>query len=956
MYYLCPKIFLLLSIMNKGLIILSALVLLPSGTLFSQTLQPDTLLISAAQRASEIDSEEDDASDFTFTESQLDENMDAAQTISVVSSSNNDPFLSNVGFTWSSMRFKLRALDNMYSTTYLNGLEFNDLETGRYNYSLLGGLNDATRQKEGATGYEGNNFGVTGIGGGENMNLRASRFAAGRKITLTGCNRNYRYRGMYTFATGLMNNGWAFAGTIGFRYADEGVIEGTFYSSASYLFSLEKRINEAHSLALVTFGAPTERAQQGASTEEAYWLANSHYYNPYWGYQNGEKRNSRVVHDYEPTAIMTWDWKVDETSNLVTNIGFKYAMYSGSALGWGGEAYDPRPDYYKNLPSSIFNVYDTNPNGYGNNDKLYGENSFLLNAYNSLYDMWQTKANRQVNWNRMYYVNEQNGEALYYLERRHNDQMVWTLSSTWNQQMGRHQRLSAGVYLNHTHGMHYKTMDDLLGGSRYLDIDKFAAGDYGMNSIQAQPEVNTPLHYVGKDDKFGYEYNTDVNFEKLWAQYNYHAGSINLDLAGHIAGTQMQRDGKMHNGQGMNLLTTDEAMALAKSAGHLISYAGQYYYDNSYGKSGWANFMGGGVKGKVSWAPVMNHRLSVAANWEKKAPLVRNAFVAPRVQNNYVNNLTLEDIYGAEASYSFQFGPLRGTVTGYFNEFKNAVDQTAFFNDANSAFTYLTMSKVNRRHYGVEAGLDLAMDFLLENLTFRAMGSYGEAEYTNNPYAQLTTEGMSNTDNAKVNTWKNPVTGESMPLQVVAEGMRVGGTPLTALNLGLKWNKNYWFLELNANYYDRVYIAYSPYRRLTNIMTNYTPSVDAAGNNVYGVTRAELAGNGGVLFTTEGKFRKAYAPDQEKAKGGWMIDASIGKSIRLRRGKTMSINLQLQNLANNTNLKTGGYEQNRDDAYYNTYGTGDGSKGLDKAYKFSKNSKYYYANAMNFFLNLGYKF
>ena len=60
---------------------------------------------------------EEDASDFTFTESQLDEDVDAAQTISNVASSNNDPYLSNVGFLWSSMRFKVRALDNMYSTT-----------------------------------------------------------------------------------------------------------------------------------------------------------------------------------------------------------------------------------------------------------------------------------------------------------------------------------------------------------------------------------------------------------------------------------------------------------------------------------------------------------------------------------------------------------------------------------------------------------------------------------------------------------------------------------------------------------------------------------------------------------------------------------------------------------------------------------------------------------------------
>lgn len=917
----------------------------------AQNLPVDTLLMSAAYQAESLE-EEDDASDFTFTESQLDEDMDAAQTVSVVSSSNNDPYLANVGFAWSAMRFRLRALDNMYTTTYLNGLEFNDIESGRYNYSLLGGMNDATRQKEGASGIELNSFGVTGIGGGQNINLRASRFAAGNKLTLTACNRNYRYRGMYTFATGLMNNGWAFAGTVGFRYADEGVIEGTFYNSLSYLLSIEKRLGGNHSIALVTFGAPTERGQQGASTEEAYWLANSHYYNPNWGYQDGKKRNSRVVRDYSPTTILTWEWNVNDETSLVTNASMKYSNYSSTALGWAGEAYDPRPDYYKNLPSGVFNVYDSEAVN-GNNDKLNGENSFLLEEYNRVYGMWQVEENRQINWERMYFVNQQNGDALYYLERRHNDQLVWSLSSTLNKQINSHQRMLSGVYFNHTHGMHYKTMDDLLGGSRYLDVDKFAAGDYGMNSIQAQPNIDTPLRYVQEGDKFGYDYNTDVNFEKLWAQYNYHAGSINIDLAAQLAATQMQREGKYRNGQGMMPLSDADAIQKAKAEGRLVNYNGKDYYDNSYGTSGWASFLGGGAKAKFTWAPVVNHRFTVAGTWEKKAPTVRNAFVAPRVQNNFVKNLTLEDILGGEVSYSFLVGIVRGSLTGYYSTFKNAVEQTAFFNDANSAFTYLSMSKVDRRHYGVEAAVEVDLGFLLENLSFRAMGTYGEAEYTNNPYAELTTEGMSNADIVKVNKWNNPVTGESMPLQVIADGMRVNGTPLTALNLALKYNKNYWFYEVNANYYDRVYIGFSPYRRLTNIVGNHTPSVDADGNLVYAVSREELASQGGVLFREDGQIRKCYSPEQEKAAGGWMIDASVGKSLRLRHGKTMSINLQVQNLTNNTNLKTGGYEQNRDDAYYNKEGE---KTEIEKAYKFSKNPKYYYANAINFFLNVGYKF
>ena len=56
-------------------------------------------------------------------------------------------------------------------------------------------------------------------------------------------------------------------------------------------------------------------------------------------------------------------------------------------------------------------------------------------------------------------------------------------------------------------------------------------------------------------------------------------------------------------------------------------------------------------------------------------------------------------------------------------------------------------------------------------------------------------------------------------------------------------------------------------------------------------------------------------PEQEELNGGFMLDASIGKYIRLKNGKSLSINLSVNNILNNTNLRTGGYEQNRDDSY-----------------------------------------
>lgn len=159
-----------------------------------------------AQQKVTNNAREDNAS-FTFTESQLNDDDDAAQSVSALVYSNNDVYLSNVGYLFSPMRFRIRGYDSRYTDTYLNGVLFNDAETGRFSYGSIGGLNDATRNKEGISVFEQNNYTFGALGGASNINLRASQYAAGSKLSLSATNRNYLLRGMYTYSTGLMKNG-----------------------------------------------------------------------------------------------------------------------------------------------------------------------------------------------------------------------------------------------------------------------------------------------------------------------------------------------------------------------------------------------------------------------------------------------------------------------------------------------------------------------------------------------------------------------------------------------------------------------------------------------------------------------------------------------------------------------------------------------------------------------------
>ena len=91
-------------------------------------------------------------------------------------------------------------------------------------------------------------------------------------------------------------------------------------------------------------------------------------------------------------------------------------------------------------------------------------------------------------------------------------------------------------------------------------------------------------------------------------------------------------------------------------------------------------------------------------------------------------------------------------------------------------------------------------------------------------------------------------------------------------------------------------------------------------------------------------------PEQAKGKNGFMLDGSIGKSIRLGKGQ-LNFNLMVTNILNNQKIVTGGYEESRSD-----YTLKDGALSNTRVYKFSKSPKKYYAYGTNGMFQVSYRF
>ena len=202
--------------------------------------------------------------DFVINEAELEDEEGASQSVSTLAGASDNVYYNAASYDFSLMRFRLRGYDSEYSDTYINGVNFNDATRGRFNYSMIGGMNTAFKRKEVNIGLEANSFSLGQIGGSTDISVFAQDYAPGFNGSVAYTNSNYKLRAMTTYSTGLMKNGWAVTLSAITRYADEGVVPGSFYNSWGYFLSAQKVFNKQHSLSFVTFGAPTKRTNSSA--------------------------------------------------------------------------------------------------------------------------------------------------------------------------------------------------------------------------------------------------------------------------------------------------------------------------------------------------------------------------------------------------------------------------------------------------------------------------------------------------------------------------------------------------------------------------------------------------------------------------------------------------------------------------------------------------------------------
>lgn len=695
-----------------------------------------------------------------LSDDELNDDTSAADNISGLLQASKDVYQRTAAFEFSPSFYKIRGLDSNQGALLINGLEMNSLHNGRPQWSNWGGINDVLRNQEFNFGLASSTYSFGGVLGTTSIITQASTYRQGGRITYSASNRSYSNRVMASYASGVSKQGWAYALSLGRRWGNEGYQEATFYDANSFFVSVEKRLNDKHSLNFTGFYTPNRRGKSSPNTQEVYNLK-SITYNEYWGNHDGEKRNSRVKNIAEPILMLTHYWDVNSKSKLQTNMAYKFGKATNSRLDYPGGG-NPSPAYYQKLPSYF--LADANGPDYTN--AYLSEQQFINDG--------------QIDWDRIYDANITNTDAglnaAYVLYDDRTDDNQLSINAVYNSQINDHVLISSAVNYRHLKSENYGILTDLLGASSYLNVDAFDGWQY---------DLQHPDRLVEEGGKIKYNYVLYANISSGFVQAQFKYRKLDYFLSVNLAHTNYQREGLFQN---------------------------EAFQEYSLGKSERLSFLGIGVKGGATYKFSAKHVFEMHVAYLSQAPNLQNSFSNPRENNAVVKNIETEKTIAIDFSYVYRSPIITSKVTGFFIDKRDANEIGFYYADGltsagvefneTSAFVQEVLQGVNTLHYGLEFGVEAQ---LTKTFKLKAAGSVGQYTYNNNPNLYLTSSSFVTEDGA-INFGASQL-----------KNYKLSNGPQGAYSFGFEYrDPDYWWFGATANYFTNAYLDVSPLTRTSN--------------------------------------------------------------------------------------------------------------------------------------------
>ncbi|AWX44255.1 hypothetical protein HME9304_01255 [Flagellimonas maritima] len=739
----------------------------------------------------------------TLTDSDIAGDDESVTGSSGLLQSSRDIFLNRAAFDFGQAFFRVRGYDSSYGEVLLNGMPMNKFFDGRPQWNNWGGLNDVIRNQDFSNGLAINQFTFGGILGNTNIDTRPSKLRPGLRLSSSASNRTYTARAMASYSSGLKKNGLAYTFSSSRRWAKTGYVDGTLYDAYSFFGAVEYKLNQENSLVLTAILAKNRRGRSSALTKEVFDLVGNRY-NPYWGIQNEQVRNSREREIFEPLFILNHFLQSDKLS-LNTGVSYQFGINARSRLGYYN-APNPDPTYYRYLPS--FNL--NSPIGADFNNALLSKQGFLENP--------------QIQWQQLYTANlntANDGKAAYLLYDDVIENSQLTISSTAEYDINDGISIGAGVNLKTLSSENFAEIQDLLGADFHEDIDSFSntLNDVDGNAIKTEGE------------RFNYNYAIEASQLEAFGQINTNFNKWGVFVSASFSSFDVLRNGLFVN---------------------------ERFSENSFGNSEKISFSNFGLKSGVTYFLSGRHWLNIDGALINKAPTLQNIFINPRENNTTVPEIQTEKITTLDVSYFIRLPDVTGRITAFYSRFQNATDINFFFVDSGlgSDFVQEVITDLDRLHKGIELGLEYEVS---SSVKLSLAGNLASYVYASNPFVSI------NFDTAgAAEDLIDPEGNIDLGIAKLKD-LKLAQGPQTAFAFGVEYRSpKYWWVGVTANYLSDNYANISTITRTQSFLIDPDTGKrfpDATDENVAQILRQQKLDDFYLLNMVGGKswiFNKKY--------------------------------------------------------------------------------------------------
>ena len=665
---------------------------------------------------------------------------------------NNTPsiYATKQGGGFGDARINIRGFDTNNSAVMINGVPINDMENGQVYWSNWAGLSDVASAIQVQRGLGSSKLAVSSVGGTINVVTRSADRAEGGFVNVTAGNDAY-LKTVASYNTGLMDSGFSTTVLLSQTRGD-GYVDGTKFQGYNYYLGFGYRPNETHDFQFTVTGAPQWHHQRSFASSIANAITYSdddepnRKYNENWGYRDGEEYSFTKNFYHKPIMSLNWDYKISTATTLSSSF---YASFGrGGGSGEIGMINGKRQFALPRTADGLVRVDDIVSWNSGNSVADFGADRTQTDG------LYLNQGNRDRT--------TANGITRRASINSHN---WFGVLSNLSNKLSENLTLDVGIDLRSYKGIHYRRVNDLLGGDAYLQTDNI---NNTPNPILRETYSVEPKFWVFSDidaeEKIDYYNDGLVRWAGTFGQLEYVGDEISAFVQGSISNQGFQR----------------------------VEYFGELPANQ---KTDWENILGGNFKGGVNWNIDEMHNLYANAGYYSKQPLFDAVFI--NFGNTLNPDLKNETVIGTEIGYGFRSTFLSANVNLYRTSWADRFESVgANFNVGTDAEL-----RGNANLYGIKqvhTGLEIdANAKVTDKFTLTGMFSVGNWEYKDNVEAAFFDDNQ------------NPIpdeNGNPETATLLLDGVKVGDAPQLTASLGARYEiLNNLSVDGNYRYVDNLY-------------------------------------------------------------------------------------------------------------------------------------------------------